>query len=199
MDKKQKIIIVASFILFLPLLVPILSYVGNFHELSISNDPEKWGPFGDFFGGILNTYISFLTLIVTIFIAYEISRLDDKRNEKVLTFEKKRFLNELREAEYRKITTELQKVSTLIARKEPPKAEIFEIHVYLNHFTLTNDHLFPFLNEKVVNDLIESLEKIYKFYTGESEGKDKFDLYEHYLKAMNNFTVKIQKFIMQEF
>ncbi|MCC4775885.1 hypothetical protein AB4077_14450 [Vibrio cyclitrophicus] len=44
-------------------------YIYNFKELSISPDPEKWGPFGDFFGGVLNpilAFISFLALLYTI-------------------------------------------------------------------------------------------------------------------------------------
>ncbi|WP_306568758.1 hypothetical protein [Flavobacterium lindanitolerans] len=203
MDKKQKIILLISFTLSLPLLVPIFTYIGNFHELNISDDPEEWGPFGDFFGGVLNTYISFLTLMTTIFIAYEISRLDDRRNEKVLEFEKKRFLNELREAEYRKISIELQRVASLISENKDEKHiknELFQISLFLTYFTISNDHLFPFLQEDITLNLTDSLKKLSSYYSQTTrKGEDKLKIFGHYNTAMRLFTVQMQKFIMKEF
>ncbi|NRF14118.1 hypothetical protein [Vibrio coralliilyticus] len=54
------------------IIISIVSfYAFHFQELEISTDPEKWGPFGDFFGGVLNpilAFFSFLALLYTIHI-----------------------------------------------------------------------------------------------------------------------------------
>ncbi|RZK45994.1 MAG: hypothetical protein EOO97_00015 [Pedobacter sp.] len=81
MKKYFRSLIIASLILTL---APILSYIINFHKTGISKSVADWGVFGDFLGGTVNTIISFLTLLVTIFIALELSRLDDQRNNKVI-------------------------------------------------------------------------------------------------------------------
>ncbi len=50
-------------IAFVILLLVILAYVGKLWFLSggrLANDPEVWGQFGDYVGGLLNPLIAFL-------------------------------------------------------------------------------------------------------------------------------------------
>jgi hypothetical protein len=63
------------------LFTPLWIYIARFHLNEISTEPEKWGPFGDYIGGILNPLISLLTLTATIIIAIVLKRIDD-RNRK---------------------------------------------------------------------------------------------------------------------
>lgn len=47
----------------------LASYIGNFYILlnrDISHNPEQWGQFGDFIGGVLNPTFSFLSFILLI-------------------------------------------------------------------------------------------------------------------------------------
>lgn len=73
------IIGIASLFALLAIIAPVAYYIHDFHKLDRSSVPSDWGPFGDFFGGILNPIISLLSLIVTIVIAVNISRIE-KRN-----------------------------------------------------------------------------------------------------------------------
>jgi uncharacterized membrane protein len=57
-------IIIIAFILFT--LVVIGSYAANFRNFPISNNPADWGVLGDYFGGVLNPLISFVTLFFLI-------------------------------------------------------------------------------------------------------------------------------------
>jgi hypothetical protein len=59
--------------------------VKDFHNLNRSTNPSDWGTFGDFFGGILNPILAFCTLIVTIIIAFELKKIEDKNNAKTIS------------------------------------------------------------------------------------------------------------------
>ena len=59
-------------------LIPIIIYIINFRESSISKDPEKWAFFGDYIGGV---YSVVLTCVLT-FIMYQLNKKDEKSKEK---------------------------------------------------------------------------------------------------------------------
>ena len=63
------------------ILLPIIFYISDFHELNRSKSPSEWGAFGDYLGGLLNPLIAFLTLIVTIIIAINISKIEQRNHE----------------------------------------------------------------------------------------------------------------------
>ena len=63
---------------------PIYFYVKDFHQFSRSTNPSDWGTFGDYFGGILNPIISFFTLLVTIFIAVYINKIERRNHEEMV-------------------------------------------------------------------------------------------------------------------
>lgn len=65
MKKIENIIVnKAVFIALSMFAVVILSYLSNFHRQYISHDSGDWGTFGDFVGGTLNPFFSFLALII---------------------------------------------------------------------------------------------------------------------------------------
>ncbi|KFF09133.1 hypothetical protein IX38_01040 [Chryseobacterium luteum] len=77
--KSSRIILIGSIIALIAIILPVIFYVVNFYEYNRSTDPSDWGVFGDYIGGVLNPIISFLTLIITVIIAVNISGLE-KRN-----------------------------------------------------------------------------------------------------------------------
>lgn len=85
MSKKTKqIIVIATLITIIVIAAPIYFYVKDFHALQRSTDPADWGTFGDYFGGILNPIISLLTLIVTVVIAFYLSRIEKRNHEETV-------------------------------------------------------------------------------------------------------------------
>lgn len=64
--------------------IPILFYIKNFYSPDPSSSPSDWGTFGDYVGGILNPFISLLTLIATIGIAIYISKIEKRNHEETV-------------------------------------------------------------------------------------------------------------------
>lgn len=185
-------------LIILLLISPVLTYIFAFHSFKISNQPSEWGTFGDFIGGVINPLIALLTLLVTIYIAIEISKLEDKRSEKTIDFEKRRFLNELRESEYRRITYELQEVSNAVAEKKGSD-QIFRALLHIGHFQIYNSHLFPFILDAELSTLIDLLSKL-QLQISDSNTKTELlkKTFKDYLNATKVFSQKNQTYIIQE-
>lgn len=65
--KREKTFITFLILVFACCLAIIIgSYILNFSNNSISNNPSDWGVLGDYFGGILNPLISLVTLFFLI-------------------------------------------------------------------------------------------------------------------------------------
>lgn len=82
--KTRQLIFGATLFVIVAIAAPIFFYVKDFHSLQRSTNPADWGTFGDYFGGILNPIISLLTLIVTIVIAVNISRIEKRNHEETV-------------------------------------------------------------------------------------------------------------------
>ncbi|MFY0481384.1 hypothetical protein ACI6PS_02165 [Flavobacterium sp. PLA-1-15] len=65
---------------FLIIVATALAYILKFFEKEASNDPEKWGQFGDYFGGICNPLLSMINLIILAYISIRLAKIDDDRN-----------------------------------------------------------------------------------------------------------------------
>ncbi len=79
--------IISVLILFITF--PIIAFVLNFHSHKISSDIAKWGAFGDYFAGILNTIISFFSLIILGFLTYELHKNSTEENKNLFNYQKK--------------------------------------------------------------------------------------------------------------
>lgn len=86
-NKKQTLII--SIVVFFVLLIPSVFYVYNFKTFNISKSTNDWGAFGDFFGGVTNTIISLLSLIILTYISWIVSKLSSEENKKLYILEKR--------------------------------------------------------------------------------------------------------------
>lgn len=71
---------------FLGVLLIILIFLSYFSKQNVSTDISLWGTFGDFFGGILNPFISLISLLLIAFLTIFIT---SKENQKQFYLEKK--------------------------------------------------------------------------------------------------------------
>ena len=65
-------------------LLPIVIFLINFSEQSLSDDIEEWGAFGDYIGGIYSVYIS----IGLFLLSRKLGKADERRNKQRLHIEK---------------------------------------------------------------------------------------------------------------
>lgn len=82
MEKKliKKFVIASSIII----LIPVVVFIINFSGKLISGKIEHWAQFGDYVGGVINTVISLLNLVVLIYITKWLKDVEDHRNSQNL-------------------------------------------------------------------------------------------------------------------
>lgn len=188
----MKIIYKVIITVLLIVLVPVLVFIFNFRDSYISSDISDWGSFGDYLGGILNSIISLLTLIATIYIALKISNIEEKRNERNLKFEKQKLLREYQESEYRRIGSELQKVWLAITQPQnDAKNIIYNCLLQYRYFTTTNTHLFDFLEDKEIKDLKRSLQDVFDLIQ-ETRELNKDEVIKGFVSNLDAFNRKFQ-------
>ena len=56
-------------------------FILNFRNNEISDKPEVWGQFGDYFGGIMNPIVSIINLIILTYLSIRLVKNDDDRNK----------------------------------------------------------------------------------------------------------------------
>ncbi|WP_316752576.1 hypothetical protein [Pedobacter gandavensis] len=80
--KIKHIVLIAILVLIIIILgyLPIALYRDQFDASVRSNTQADWGTFGDYIGGLLNPFISLLTLLVTSYIAYILFTYESKRD-----------------------------------------------------------------------------------------------------------------------
>lgn len=69
---------ISSFFAILLIMIP---YIINFYNNGISTDPEIWGQFGDYIGGLLNPVLSLINLIVLTYLSIRLVKNEDDRNK----------------------------------------------------------------------------------------------------------------------
>ena len=58
-------------------LSPIILYISNFKNYSLSKEPADWGTFGDYIGGIYSVVLA----VVLVYVTYTINRKNDELKE----------------------------------------------------------------------------------------------------------------------
>lgn len=105
-------------------LIPIVAYIFNFRNLSISKDPEKWAFFGDYIGGV---YSVVLTCILT-FLMYQLNKKDEALKEK---------------KEFAKVTFQkINEFNSEIAKLDSDKVDEFRKFIIDNEFIISNESVF---------------------------------------------------------
>jgi hypothetical protein len=137
---------------------------------------KDWVDFADFINGTFGVITGILTLIVTIYIAYKVS-----------TYEKQKFLNELRVAEYQKMTKVLQGIAPIKGIGEW-KQSVLEAYVYTSFFLNNNEYIFSSLSKE--QEYKELVDVLYGFYTELKDEPTNNTLHEkRYLECANKVMI----------
>lgn len=191
MGKKEiGLILIFSIFCFLP----IVFFVFTFWDSMISKDITNWGAFGDYFG----SFFSFISVFVTIYIAYKLSNIEENRNIEFLKFEREKLKREFREVEYKRINLELQKVWGCLTEENivSSKEIIFNCIIQFRYFVSSNQHLFPFLKDKEIYDLNCSLAEVQKLILDRDESI-KAKVINDFKNNFDVFNKKVQTFLLE--
>lgn len=181
------------------LLVPSLFYVYNFKSYNLSKSTEDWGTFGDFFGGVTNTIISLLSLIILTYISWIVSKFSSEENKKLYLLERRieaydellKFLPKLHMTP-KAISKKINLINKWVIRdgiesldkieiklEEISKDILFchEYHYFLYNFNARYNHLFKYnFNSENYKGLIQTskdfCDGMDEFHKNLSDGKD---------------------------
>ncbi len=79
---KNKTLVVTLWISsFVSVLLAVVFYIIKFKNNGLSDDPEKWAQFGEYFGGILNPFFSVLNLIILAYLSIRLVKSEEERNK----------------------------------------------------------------------------------------------------------------------
>ncbi|WP_339876138.1 hypothetical protein [Olleya marilimosa] len=79
--------IIIIFIIFI--ILPIIIYIANFWGMTLSESPEKWGAFGDYFGGLLNPVIAIFGTIFLGYLTYEIGKQNSNDTKNIFVYQQR--------------------------------------------------------------------------------------------------------------
>jgi uncharacterized membrane protein len=160
----QKLLRTILFISLGAIALVIVAYILKFSRYSISKDPQLWGSFGDYFGGILNPLIGVLNLGVLIYITYQISTAEGTRNENELANQKNFALYSLKHDSLKELNRILEKVAMEVGESsKESELRIILLRNDFDAFITTSSYLFPSFNNKSwvpIKKSIEDLSKI---------------------------------------
>lgn len=163
----------------------------NFKNQTISNQITDWGAFGDYFGGVLNSSISFISLLILSFLTYLVSKQssqDDKDNNilmrKMDAYDKltsyvpviNRSLSQIPKSTILIGNEKINEISLKENRAEIYKCikDFSEAHHFVFSLKVRYSHVFKYsFDSKEFQDLIKNSSRINEYL---NSVKESFDL-----------------------
>lgn len=137
--------------------IPIAFYVWHFRRLDISDNPEDWGVFGDYIGGVYGV----LTTILLFFVGLQLGKREDKRKRKIKAIEEIiQQIGKIKNSK-NKIQT-IGKLQNLIYSNR-----VYFNDILFNQLTVLSDHYLEVckehkeMNEQLEDDVLKKLKKYY--------------------------------------
>ena len=198
----QQKIKIALVVISILVILNFIIFISVFHNQEISKETSDWANFADYISGTTNVLISIMTLLITIFIAYEISNLDEKRNRTNIEYDKKKFKRELREKEYYEVTENLNNFWFAIVKENraTAKNDLYVIRQKFVLFIKYRKHLFPGLNINQFEELDKSLADMMAIASSdfETDNPTVLQLVDKFKKEVSFFHQKIQEYMIKE-
>jgi len=184
------------------IILNLLLFLYYFHNQTVSRNISDWASFASYIGGTTNTLISIMTLLVTFFIAYEISKIEGKRNTANIEYDRKKFKRELREKAYAEVSENLNDFWFAITNgnRQQTKDSLFIIRTRFISFIKHKKHLFPDIKPSE----FQNLDNILKEVLNQASKKIDVDtpemikLVEDFQKEISLFHKRIQEYILSE-
>jgi hypothetical protein len=216
---KKRTIIIVSAIGLLILFIPLLAYLITFSGHSIGEDPQYWGFFGDYFGGVLNPIIALISTGLLIYISVIVGKNSVAENSKL-------FFTERMTDAYDKISslwTDVVNESTVFDRlyllnERPDKTEedgrrfneeklvmamkFSKLNTCISLFSVKYSHLFNYdTTSEAFSNLIEFFnsycEKLDKAIAGEIIPEEEWNEFDERFHLFNSFLEALQKEILE--
>lgn len=132
----------------------IFFYWTHFKNSSISNDPQEWGEFGDYFGGTLNTLFAVINVCVTIWLTVTVNKFTSKNTDKQIEAEKKIATIQLRHEALKELRNELDKTYAIWKADIYSPENGFACQRSVNNFSLNYSYLFDTQTRALCNDFV---------------------------------------------
>jgi len=156
---KPNWIFVLAGIIGIIFLAPSIFYFSIFSS-GLSSNQETWGQFGDFIGGILNPFLSFVSMIILAYLTHLVSQNDQKTSEKALKVQRKLVISQLRQQAFSEYISNVDAVIQNGANHKSINASIVGVTNRIKSFNENNQHLFPFLGKQIFTSLLETMNEV---------------------------------------
>lgn len=155
MNKLKVFLIVFGFILTIGLMIPSLFYIVNFWGGGLSKDPQIWGTFGDYFGGLFNPILALANLVIFIKLTLIVADMQDKTTQQALNYEKKILTSGLMHDSVKELSEMLNSLGQkIIANRQQTDWEILKVQQTVTTFGNNYTHLFADIdNRNILNEL----------------------------------------------
>ncbi len=174
------------------LLIPTGFYIDKFGGNEISNDPQFWGIFADYFGGLFNPIIALANLIIFIKLTLIVSEMQDKSTKQVLNQEKKILTSGLMHDSIKELSIILNSLGEkIIANREQFEWEILQVKQTVTTFGNNYKYLFSSIdNNAVLNDL----NRMFEIAKSKPYNKENFAIaFNDYLNSKDAFIQSLHR------
>lgn len=175
----------------------IYKVVNNYRETFgtfLTNDHDKWGQFGDYFGGMLNPVISLISLIVLAVVALIISRNEVEREKALLKsqrdIEYHVLLANIRHNQYPIL---LNEYILKLYESQTPKDFIKQ----LIELKKKKDRISFMFEWDLINDEFSELDRIRSLIDQQEYTLDKFSVFNENKEAIQSSVDRIKEFIQK--
>lgn len=203
MNKRHKLIILSIAIL----VIVFLPYFIKCHSCKPSSLAIDCDTFHDY----ISNAISFINLLIFIFLTFYISNLDKKKSENELNLQKKLLITQFRQSEIDFLYKKMNDVFDNIGTEEKPIIinKILNASIILTDFINQKSYLFPILKEDKINQkAMNIIEKLSEFVDiiNETYGLEldeqvqkRFEVkLQHYIFMKNEFIENLQLFTLKD-
>lgn len=160
MNKLKMFLIFFGVILTIGLMIPSLFYIVHFWGGKLSDDPQMWGTFGDYFGGIFNPLLALANLVIFIKLTMIVAEMQDKSTQQALNQEKKILTSGLMHDSIKELSLVLNSLGEkIISNIGQADWEILQVQQTVTTFGNNYEYLFATIdNSSVLNDLNSMLQ-----------------------------------------
>ena len=150
-------LIFVIFLAALSAIIVITLYLITFSTSKISNTPQDWGVFGDYFGGTFNPIVSIINLCVTIWIAIILNQFSDNQTEKQINVQKQVALTQIKHEAFNELRKELNRAFAEWENDKNHPPNVSNCILIMNSFSESYHQLFKLAENKSYKELYKEL------------------------------------------